>query len=84
MFGGCAFLLDGKMFGAASGHGLMLRIDPSVAGSLIDGDGVRPLVMNGREFGGWLYVDDVRLETESALRGWLDHGLAFVRTLPAK
>ena len=40
--------------------------------------------MNGRELRGWLYVDDVRLDTGASLHGWLEHGLAFVRTLPAK
>jgi len=45
---------------------------------------VRPFVMNGRPLDGWLHVAEDQLQTEAALRDWLDHGLAFVRTLPAK
>lgn len=85
MFGGCAFLRDGNMIGAASGSGgLMLRVDPTVAGPLLAAEGVRPVVMKGRPLNGWLHVEEDQLQTESALRVWLDHGLAFVRTLPAK
>ena len=85
MFGGCAFLLGGHMVGAASGSGgLMLRVDPAAAGPLLAAVGVLPVVMKGRPLNGWLHVAEEQLQTEAALRDWLDHGLAFVRTLPAK
>jgi hypothetical protein len=42
------------------------------------------MVMNGREAGGWLRVDEDVADTEASLRGWLEHALAYVRTLPAK
>ncbi len=85
MFGGLAFLLDGNMVVAASGQGgLMLRIDPAENSSLRERDGVRPMVMNGREASGWLWVDDAVADTEENLSGWLEHALVYVRTLPAK
>ena len=85
MFGGCAFLVAGNMVGAASARGgLMLRVDPAAAGPMLAAEGVRPFVMNGRPLDGWLHVAEDQLQTEAALRDWLDHGLAFVRTLPAK
>jgi TfoX/Sxy family transcriptional regulator of competence genes len=85
MFGGLAFLLDGNMVVAASGQGgLMLRVDPAEGGSLRERKGVHPMVMNGREAAGWLRVDDDVADTEKSLRGWLEHALVYVRTLPAK
>jgi hypothetical protein len=85
MFGGLAFLLDGNMVVAASGQGgLMLRVDPAGGSSLRERKGVHPMVMNGLEAGGWLRVDDEVADTEDALRGWLEHALVYVRTLPAK
>ncbi len=85
MFGGCAFLLAGRLLVAASGRGgLMLRVDPAVGSSLIDPPLVRPFDMNGRQMSGWLHVDDTMVETEDDLRDWLGHALDFVRTLPQK
>jgi TfoX/Sxy family transcriptional regulator of competence genes len=85
MFGGLAFLLDGNMVIAASGQGgLMLRVDPAEGSSLRERKGVHPMVMNGREAPGWLRVDDDVADTEKSLHGWLEHALAYVRTLPAK
>jgi len=85
MFGGCAFLLDGNMTAAASGSGgLMLRVDPAAGESLLERDGVQLVEMRGRGLNGWLRIDDAVLLDEAALRWWLDQGLSFTRTLPAK
>ncbi len=71
MFGGLAFLVGGHMAVAASGKGgLMLRVDPSLADSLVDGVHVDRFEMHGRRMGGWLRVDPA--------------GMAYVRTLPPK
>ena len=57
MFGGRGFMLDGHMAAAASSTGgLLLRIDPSRAGELVDGDLVRRYEMGGRAMDGWLDV----------------------------
>lgn len=84
MFGGCAFLLDGRMTAAAGSGGLMLRIDPAVGESLLERDGAQPFEMRGRPLRGWLQIDDAALVDEAALRWWLDQALSFTRTLPAK
>nr|WP_300150349.1 TfoX/Sxy family protein [Propionicimonas sp.] len=84
MFGGLAFLVDGHMVAAASNEGMMLRVDPAGSARLLDGERVRPVRMNGRDLGGWLYLEPEVIEDESSLRAWLDRGLARVRTLPPK
>jgi TfoX/Sxy family transcriptional regulator of competence genes len=85
MFGGLAFLVHGNMAVSASGQGgLLLRIDPDQAESLVNHPHVRRFEMRGREMDGWLRVDVQLLETDDDLRGWVDHGLSYARSLPRK
>ncbi|MGH3366749.1 MAG: TfoX/Sxy family protein [Nocardioidaceae bacterium] len=85
MFGGLAFLVHGNMAVGASGKGgLLLRIDPTRAESLVDQQHVRRFEMRGRQMNGWLRVDVEALETDDALRRWVDHGLGYARSLPPK
>lgn len=85
MFGGLGFMVAGNMVAAAShSGGLMLRVEPALGRSLVDGSVVRPFRMNGRELDGWLHLEPSAVEDEAALRTWLDRGLEFVRGLPAK
>lgn len=85
MFGGRGFMLDGHMAAAASSTGgLLLRIDPSRAGELVDGDLVRRYEMGGRAMAGWLDVRAERVATDEALREWVGHGVSYVRSLPPK
>ena len=85
MFGGLAFLVNGNMAVSASSQGgLLLRVDPAQAESLVDEQYVRRFEMRGREMDGWLRVDLEALETEEELRRWVDHGLAYARSLTPK
>ena len=85
MFGGLAFLVNGNMAVSASGQGgMLLRIDPARTESLVDGRQVRRFAMRGREMDGWLRVDVEALQTDEDLRRWVDHGLAYARSLPPK
>ena len=85
MFGGLAFLVDGNMAVAASSEGgLLVRVDPADADSLIDGDRVTPMVMRGREMRGWLLVAGPGPTALSELREWVARGTGYARSLPAK
>ena len=85
MFGGLAFLVNGNMAVSASGQGgLMVRIDPGQAESLVDQQHVRRFEMRGREMDGWLRVDAELLEDADELERWVNHGLAYARSLPPK
>ncbi|MGF6883536.1 hypothetical protein ABIA39_006916 [Nocardia sp. GAS34] len=84
MFGGLAFLIGGNMAVAASGQGgLLVRVDPAEADSLIDGKRVAPMVMGGREMKNWLRIVTDSVD-DSALQEWIDRGVAYARTLPPK
>jgi TfoX/Sxy family transcriptional regulator of competence genes len=85
MFGGLAFLVHGNMAVSASSQGgLLLRIDPAQAESLVDQRHVRRFEMRGREMDGWLRVDVELLESDDELRRWVDHGLSYARSLAPK
>jgi TfoX N-terminal domain len=85
MFGGLAFLIGGHLAVAASRDGgILLRVDPARGDALLREPHVRPFEMRGRELGGWLRVEAAAVESDDDLRGWVDHGVAYARSLPPK
>jgi hypothetical protein len=85
MFGGLAFLVGGNLAVAASGQGgLLVRVDPAASDTLIDGDAVTPMEMRGRELAGWLHVRSDADTPDDDLHTWVQRGLDYARTLPAK
>jgi len=84
MFGGLAFLLNGNMAVAASGQGgLLARVDPAESDKLVETTPAEEMVMRGRSMKGWLRVDSKDVEGDE-LDVWVERGLAFARSLPAK
>jgi TfoX/Sxy family transcriptional regulator of competence genes len=80
MFGGLAFLVNGNMAVAASGQrGLLVRVDPAQSATLVGETPARVMEMPGRL---WLDSDELRMQDE--LSTWVQRGLAFARSLPAK
>jgi hypothetical protein len=85
MFGGLAFLVGGNMAVGASGQGgMLLRCDPAQTEDLVTRPHVRRFEMRGREMDGWLRVDLAAVGTEDELRGWVDRGVTYARSLPPK
>jgi len=42
------------------------------------------MVMRGKEMDGWLRVDDTAVEDDATLREWVDVGVGYASSLPAK
>ena len=85
MFGGLAFLIGGNMAASASSQGgMLLRVDPAQTESLVSEPYVDRFEMRGRAMDGWLRVGPEAVETEDALRSWVDLGVAYARSLPPK
>ena len=85
MFGGLAFLVNGNMSVAASRDGgLLVRVVPDDTEKLLTRVHVEPMVMGGREMRGWLRVAPEGLKTRRQLQGWVDRGVGYARSLPAK
>jgi TfoX/Sxy family transcriptional regulator of competence genes len=84
MFGGVAFLLDGKMFCGTAKGALMLRVGPAQHASALAQPHVRPMDFTGRPMTGYVYVDLEGLPDQRALAKWIALALAFVATVEAK
>lgn len=85
MFGGLAFLINGNMAVAASAKGgLLVRVDPAEATTLLARDYVGAMVMGGREMNNWLRVDDQAVADDAALDEWIERGIGYARSLPPK
>jgi TfoX/Sxy family transcriptional regulator of competence genes len=85
MFGGLAFLIGGNMAVSASGQGgLLLRCDPEQTDTLVGKPHAARFEMRGRAMDGWLRIDSEAVRTKRELRRWVDVGVKYARSLPAK
>ncbi len=83
MFGGLAFLVDGKLAASASSQGgMLLRVDPAQTEELLAEPHVDRFEMRGRAMQGWLLVDEEAVRTDEALQQWVARGVAYARSLP--
>src|SRR5262245_24288652 len=85
MFGGLAFLVGGNMAVAASGQGgVLVHVDPAHSEELVVKTNARPMEMRGRTMQGWLRVDTEHVRTKRQLAKWVELGVGYARSLPAK
>ena len=85
MFGGLAFLIGGNMAVAASGQGgILVRVDPQESEALVAGTPAEPMEMRGKQMAGWLRVAADDVSSDAALAEWVERGLGYARSLPAK
>ena len=84
MFGGLAFLLNGNMSVSVSGKGgMMLRCWPERTDEFV-ALGAERMVMRGKEMDGWIRVSEEALADDDVLATWVETGLTYARSLPAK
>lgn len=85
MFGGLAFLITGNMAVAVSGQGgILVRADPAESDTLVATTNARPMEMRGRPMRGWLRIDAEELRSDRQLAAWVELGMTYARSLPAK
>jgi hypothetical protein len=84
MFGGLAFLVQGHMSVGVHGNALIVRVDPTETEQALKLPGVRIFDITGRPMKGWLLVSSEVLGQSKALRAWVERGVAYARSLPAK
>jgi len=84
MFGGLAFLVQGNMSVGIHGSELIVRIDPLDAEEALKQPGTRVFDITGRPMKGWLLVSPETLGQKKVLAAWVNRGVAYARTLPAK
>ena len=84
MFGGLAFLVDGKMFVGISGSKLMARIGPEHYLDALAMPHVREMAFTGRPMRGYVYVDPPALVADADLEAWVTWCVNYVVGLPQK
>ncbi len=77
MFGSLAFMVEGKMCLTAGADRMMCRIDPNLHEEVAGRAGCRPVVMKGREYKGYVYVDNKNLQKKTDFNFWIKLALDF-------
>jgi hypothetical protein len=83
MFGGVCFLLREHMLCATGKTGFMFRVGKAQHASALRRRGATPVVMNGREFEGFVWVDPGACDAR-ALKSWIVLAEDYVSALPPK
>jgi TfoX/Sxy family transcriptional regulator of competence genes len=81
MFGGLAFLRDGKMFVGIVKDDLMVRVGPEGYEAALAKAHVRPMDFTGRPMNGYVFVGASGCRTDKAVKAWVKLGDAFVATM---
>jgi TfoX/Sxy family transcriptional regulator of competence genes len=84
MFGGLAFLVDGKMFIGIRDTSLMARVGAERHADALALPHVRLMDFTGRPMKGYVYVDSPALVEERDLKAWVLWCADHVGRLPAK
>lgn len=84
MFGGIAFMHRGNMICGIVRDDLMVRVGADAHDDALAKPHTRPMDFNGRASRGMVYVEPAGITRAPSLRGWIDRGLAYAKTLPAK
>ena len=84
MFGGLAFLADGKMFVGISGSKLMARMGREHYEDALAMQDVREMAFTGRPMKGYVYVDPPALADDKDLHAWVIWCINYVTALPQK
>ena len=77
MFGSIAFMVRGKMCVGVRTERIMCRINPELHDAAVERKGCRTVVMKGRQYRGYVYVDAESVRTNRALKYWLDLALDY-------
>jgi hypothetical protein len=86
MFGGSCFLVNGNMACGVtkSGVDLMVRVGPDAHTHALSRKHARPMDITGRPMKGFVFVDAAGSRTQAQVTNWVERGLDYARSLPAK
>ncbi|SRR5579871_1603865 len=84
MFGGLAFLLNGKMFVGIQKDELMARVGAEQHNKAVSQKHARPMDFTGKPMMGFIYVKPAGFKTKASLKKWVKWSENFVKDLPKK
>ena len=83
MFGGLAFMVDGKMCVTVNKNRLLVRVDPALTDTLAARPGAEIMVMGGRTYRGYIRVDEDHLRSDRELGEWISLATDYNSRAPA-
>jgi TfoX/Sxy family transcriptional regulator of competence genes len=84
-FGGIGFLVGGNMACGVIGDDMMVRVGPESYAQALQQPHTRPFDFGGRPPSkGWVFVSPAGVENEQGLRAWVQRGVDYAASLPAK
>ena len=83
MFGGIAFMLNGNMCCGVTNDDLMVRVGADGLEDALDQPHARHMDFTGRPMKGFVFVDAGAVG-DRVLRQWIQPGVTFAESLPAK
>lgn len=84
MFGGLAFMVDGKMFIGIRDSSLIARVGAERHDDALAMPSVRVMDFTGRPMGGYVYIDPPAIAADDELKAWVDWCVEYVARLPRK
>jgi hypothetical protein len=79
------FLVGGNVAIAASGQGgALVRVDPAQSNRIVATTNAEVAIMRDRPMPGWLRVGSSGLRSRRQVAKWVDLGVGYARSLPAK
>ena len=72
MFRGLTFMVNGKMCISVSGANLMCRFDPGLHEEVAEKNGFRAMVMRGKEYRGYGYIDPTGFKSKKDFEYWMN------------
>jgi hypothetical protein len=84
MMGALVFMVAGRMCCGVTGRALMVRVGRDAYARTVAQPHVRPMEIGGRRPAGFVLVDPPAIKAPAALAKWVQRGLDFAATLPAK
>ena len=79
MFGGMAFLIDGKMSCGVNGERMMARIDKARFDEALGEAHVSPMDFTGRPMRGFVYLEKPGWTKPQILKRWVDESIAVAQ-----
>ncbi|MFN2204109.1 MAG: TfoX/Sxy family protein [Caldilineaceae bacterium] len=84
MFGGIAYMIQGNMSIGVNKDNIMVRVGPDAYDDALAQPHVRPMDFTGRPMRGFVFVIPEGYANDEDLTAWVQRGLDFALTLPAK
>ncbi|MSP14169.1 MAG: TfoX family protein [Chloroflexi bacterium] len=84
MFGGLSFMLRGNFACGLTKADLVVRVGPDRFDDALTHPHTRIMDFTGRPMKGWIYVNPAGYESDKDLMYWVQQGVDFALSLPAK